>query len=370
LLADAARQPLPVLPAVTADDAKIVMYTSGTTGNPKAVIHSHASIACALYNGADSWKLGRSDRMLMPSPVTHVTGYVNGIELPFFTDTKTILMQQWEVARAVELIESYGATTCISATPFLQELVERCRDQGKTLPGFRLFACGGAAVPPTLIEQAGRVLSDCRAFRVYGSTEVPLVTVGFSEAEESWLAANTDGKIYNYEVKVVDQCGHPQPLECDGELMVRGPAQMVGYKCVEQNRDARDPEGFFATGDIGHVTPAGAIVVTDRKKDIIIRGGENLSAREIEELLLLHPTIVAAAAVAFPHPRLGEGVCACLVLAEGSPGLDVESLKPHLEAVGLAKQKWPEKVVLMYDFPMTASGKVRKDQLRKQLLSS
>ncbi len=349
---------------VDPDDVKIVMYTSGTTGNPKAVLHSHNTLARALDNGREAWELGAGDVMLMPSPVTHITGFVNGIELPFFSEAKAAFMEIWDVDLAMEYIQRVGATACVSATPFLQELVQRCEQLGETLPTLRLFACGGASVPPDLIRSAHRVLANCRAFRVFGSTEAPLVSVGFRKPEEEDLAAETDGRFFNWDVRVQDDEGQFLPQGADGEIVVRGPALMLGYKDEEQTRKSLTREGYFQTGDIGHLTPEDAIVITDRKKDIIIRGGENLSAREIEDTLYSHPDIEEAAVVAMPHERLGEGVCAWIVPRAGCEAITVESLRPFLQEQGLAKQKWPQRVELVDELPKTASGKVRKDILR------
>jgi len=353
--------------AVSPDDVKIVMYTSGTTGNPKAVRHSHNTLARALDNGVDAWNLGASDVMLMPSPVTHITGFCNGMELPFFTRARAAFMQRWNVDEAIELIQRTRASICISATPFLNELVMAAEERGLGLPSMRLFACGGASVPPQLIRKTHRVLDNCRAFRVYGSTEAPLVTTGFQRPEEEDLAAGTDGHIYNYEVRVLDDAGQVLPVAADGEIALRGPTLMLGYGDAGQTQAAFDADGFFLTGDIGHITERGAIVITDRKKDIIIRGGENLSAREIEEVILDHPDIVEAAVVAMPHERLGEGVAAYVVLREGSEPLTLEQLVAFLADSGLAKQKWPQRLELAAELPKTASGKVRKDALRREL---
>ncbi|MEA3299693.1 MAG: AMP-binding protein [Pseudomonadota bacterium] len=353
--------------AVDPDSVKIVMYTSGTTGRAKAVRHSHNTLARALDNTREAWGLSAADVMLMPSPVTHITGFANGIEMPFFTDTRSAFMERWDVDLAIDYIERVGATLCISATPFLQELVQRAAERGLTLPSLRIFACGGASVPPTLIRDTHRVLDNCRAFRVYGSTEAPLVTVGFLKPEEEALAAETDGRYFNWEVEVIDDNGQVLPLGRDGEITVRGPAMMLGYGDEAQTRDAFTPRGFFLTGDIGHLTPEGAIVITDRKKDIIIRGGENLSAREIEDVLYAHPDIQEVAVVAMPHERLGEGVCACVVPRPGAEPLSLDALKPFLAENRLAKQKWPERIELHAELPKTASGKVRKDLLRKDL---
>ena len=354
------------LAAVSPDDTKILLYTSGTTGNPKAVRHSHNTLAKALDNGATGWNLGAGDIMLMPSPVTHITGYANGIELPFFTDTQTLLMEAWVVDRAVELIEQFGATVCVSATPFLQELINTCKAQGKTLPGFRLFACGGASVPPALINDAAATFADCLAVRVYGSTETPLVTVGFPEKENRQLAAETDGRIHNYDVRICDDAGNDLGVDTEGEILVRGPAMMLGYAAAEQNAAAFTADGFFKTGDVGKLLQSGAIVITDRKKDIIIRGGENLSAREIEEAILQHPAIAEVAVVAAPHERLGEGVAA-FVIPHAGETITLEAVLELLVNLQLAKQKWPQHLEITDALPKTASGKVQKDILRRRL---
>ncbi len=365
LIDEASEEPAPTA-TVDPDDTKVVLYTSGTTGNPKAVRHSHNTLAKALDNGVMAWGLDDRDMMLMPSPVTHVTGYVNGIELPFFTDTNVLLMESWIVDRAVELIETHRATTCVSATPFLRELVDAARHQGKDLPSFRLFACGGAAVPSALIYEASEVLASCRAVRVYGSTEVPLVTVGFVGAGETQLAAETDGRVCNYEVRICDDDGNEVGLNVDGEIWVRGPAMMQGYRDADQNAVAFSEDGFFKTGDIGQLLDSQAIVITDRKKDIIIRGGENLSAREIEEVVMLHPAVAEAAAVSAPHARLGEGVAVFVTLYEGdAPSLS--ELTTLCAEQRLAKQKWPQWLGVLKEMPKTPSGKIQKAVLRQQL---
>ncbi|MDG1066683.1 MAG: AMP-binding protein [Luminiphilus sp.] len=366
LVLESGKEQFPEPAQADPDDTKILLYTSGTTGNPKQVRHSHNTLNAALDNGVDGWQLTDQDLMLMPSPVTHITGYVNGMEMPFFTGVKTLLMSQWDVNEAIKLIENYGVTACVSATPFLKELVDTCQEKGKTLPGFRLFACGGASVPSALIHSAWDTLDACRAVRVYGSTEVPLVTVGFLDAEQRSLAAETDGRVANYDVIIVDDHGNDQGLDTDGEILAKGPAMMLGYSDNEQNRDAFTPSGYFRTGDIGRLLASGALVISDRKKDIIIRGGENIAARELEDTLLLSNAIAEVAIVAVPHSRLGEGVGACVVPAAGSQ-VDMNTLREILAESGLAKQKWPQYLELFSALPKTASGKVQKDKLRQSI---
>lgn len=365
---NAAGQGIPERVEILPSDTKLIMYTSGTTGRAKAVYHSHDSLAHAIFNGVDGWHLGEDDIMLMPSPVTHITGYANGIELPFLSDAKAAFMERWNVDDAMSYITRINATFCVSATPFLQELVEKSKSTRQRLPSLRGFACGGAAVPPNLITATRDVLENCRAFRVYGCTEAPLISVGFIGDDELSLAANTDGRIYNWDVKIIDEQGGELALGGDGEIIVKGPAMMKGYGEAEQTAESVDSHGYFHTGDIGHITPEGAIVITDRKKDIIIRGGENLSAREIEDVLYKHPLVLEAAVVSMPHERLGEGVCALLVTRDGSePSLS--DLIPFFQQVKLAKQKWPERVEYRLDMPKTASGKIKKDVLRKEVVS-
>jgi len=360
----------PAEPVATDPDAtKILLYTSGTTGNPKQVRHSHNTLTAALDIGVQGWELTERDLMLMPSPVTHITGYVNGMEMPFLTRTKSLLMKQWDVNLAVSLIEQFGATVCVSATPFLRELVDTCSAKGKDLPGFRLFACGGASVPPALIESAWNTFADCRAVRVYGSTEVPLVTVGFTSPSDRNLAAQTDGRICSYDVRIVDHGGQEVAEGMEGEILAKGPAMMLGYGEPAQNEDAYDSDGYFRTGDIGRKMAGDALLITDRKKDLIIRGGENIAAREVEEVLLQAEGVAEVAVVAIPHKRLGEGVAACVVTATGQE-ITLESLQETLKRSGLAKQKWPQHLTVCAALPKTASGKVQKSILRQQLQDS
>jgi acyl-CoA synthetase (AMP-forming)/AMP-acid ligase II len=353
-------------PNVPADALKLMMYTSGTTGRPKAVMHDHRSIARVSHIFMGYWGLEPGDLMLMPSPVTHITGYSNGIELPFTEGTRTLFMERWNADEAVELIDRHGVNVTIGATPFLQELLEAAERAGSRLPSLKIFACGGAAVPPDLIRRANALFERGRAFRVYGSTEAPLITQGCMGVDELEMAATTDGKVIDYDIRIVDEAGQPLGQGQDGEILVRGPSLFMGYADAGQTREAMDGDGYFRTGDIGHLTPAGAIVITGRKKDLIIRGGENLSAKDIEDVLHQHPAVQEVAAVSMPHARLGETVCVYVVPQPGATP-DLDSITRHVAAAGLARQKFPERVELVGDLPRTASGKVRKDILRQRI---
>lgn len=368
-LLDNDRADLSTLPKIDPNSVKTILYTSGTTGNPKAVLHSHNTLSRVIQNSVECWGLNSADIMLMPSPVTHITGYGSGMVLPFITPVKSALMARWDADAAVEFIQRIGATASVGATPFLVELLAAAKRHNTKLPSMRLFACGGASVPPSLIHRCYEELENCRAFRVYGSTEAPVITQGFVGDGQQVLAAETDGMIYGYEVKIVDDDGAVVPIGCEGEIAARGAGLMLGYADAEQNQIAHDSDGYFYTGDIGVRTPDDAILITDRKKDIIIRGGENISAREIEDVLHDHPGIREVAVVAMPHDRLGEGVCAYIVPVGDGHSLNLENVAAYAGKAGMAKQKIPEHIEVVQDLPRTASGKVKKDILRKEISS-
>jgi acyl-CoA synthetase (AMP-forming)/AMP-acid ligase II len=351
-------------PQVDAGSVKMLLYTSGTTGRPKGVLHSHNTLARALQQSALHWGLGNGDAMIMPSPVTHVSGYGNGLEMPFIACTRTILMEAWNAADALALIEAHDVVGTVAATPFLTELAQAAQANGTRLPSLRFFACGGAAVPPEVIPAANQAFANCRAFRVFGSSEVPLVTLGYPANADEHLAATTDGAIVDYQVRIVDDEEQDVPVGQEGEILARGPAMFMGYADEVQTREAITADGYFRTGDIGCVTAEGAILITGRKKDLIIRGGENISAKEIEDVLHTHSAVQEATVVAMPHERLGEGVCAYVILTGEA---DAAALAAHVQASGLAKQKIPERFEFVADFPRTASGKIRKDVLRAEV---
>lgn len=346
-------------PAVNPLGVKMVLYTSGTTGRPKGVLHSHVTLARILRMSAEHWGVRPGEATLMPSPVTHVSGYANGLEAPLVCATRTVLMESWDAHAALHLIERHGLVGTVAATPFLVELAAAARETGNRLPSLRFFACGGAAVPADLIAEASAAFAQCRPFRVFGTSEVPLVTFGWPDDPQ--LAATTDGAIVDYEVCIVDGKDHVLPDGQEGEILARGPGMMMGYADEQQTREAITGDGFFRTGDLGVRSADGALTITGRKKDLIIRGGENISAKEIEDVLHLHPAVREAAVVAMPHERLGEGVCAFVIL---SGNADAADLAAHVAESGLARQKIPERFEMVDDFPRTASGKVRKDQLR------
>lgn len=350
-------------PTVDPLGVKMVLYTSGTTGRPKGVLHSHVTLQHIVRESGAYWGLKDGEATLMPSPVTHVSGYANGLEAPFICGTSTILMESWNADEALTLIDRHQVVGTVAATPFLVELAAAARAAGNRLESFRFFACGGAAVPPEVIPAANAAFANCHAFRVFGASEVPLVSFGWPDDEH--LAATTDGCIVDYQVRIVDADDHDLPDGQEGEILARGPAMLLAYADEQQTAEGITTDGYFRTGDLGVRSPEGAITITGRKKDLIIRGGENISAKEIEDVLHTHPAVSEASVVAMPHDRLGEGVCAYVIARHAAPS--AEELARHVADSGLAKQKIPERFVFVEDFPRTASGKIRKDQLRADI---
>ncbi|MFT4823731.1 MAG: acyl-CoA synthetase [Halioglobus sp.] len=353
------------LPKVDPNSVKCRLYTSGTTGFPKAVLHSHNTLIRISDNTIEHSGIDSSDVMIMPSPITHITGYASGLSFPFVSEGSSALMERWDANAAVDYINRVKGTMTVGATPFLVELLDAAEARGDGLPSLRQFSCGGAAVPPQVILRAYKVFDNCIAVRVYGSTEAPIITLGWREDPQ--LAATTDGQVWGYEVKILDDSGKEVGVGVDGEIAAQGPGMFLGYADEQQNSEAHTVDGFFLTGDIGHLTPEGAILITDRKKDIIIRGGENLSAKEIEDALHEHPDIREVAIVAMPHERLGEGVCAYIIPASDQHNLSQAEIARFTESLGLARQKIPERVILVDDLPRTPSGKVKKNTLRDEL---
>ncbi len=355
-------------PSVDPNAVKLIMYTSGTTGRPKGVLHSHNTIDTENQAFSKFLGLDHEDVILMPSPVTHITGYLYGIQLPFVLGAPAVLMEAWNAEAAADLIERHGVTFTIAATVFLQELTEVARAQNRPLPSLGYFPCGGAPVPPEIIYNAHKAFDRAVCARCYGSTEAPTVTLGVNSREQEQLGAATEGLVVGHEIKLVDGTGAEVPVGVEGEIVTRGPEMCLGYADTAHN-EAFDDAGYFHTGDLAIKTEDDCLVITGRSKDLIIRGGENLSPREVEDVLHEHPAIYEAAVVAMSHERLGETGCAYVILEEGA-SLTFDDMVAALDKAGLAKQKYPERLEIVDAFPRTPAGKIRKNVLRERIAAT
>jgi cyclohexanecarboxylate-CoA ligase len=355
-------------PRVDPDSVKIIMYTSGTTGRPKGVMHTHNTLQAECRSYFDYWKMSDRDVIFMASAVSHITGALMAFELPWAIGAPVILQEKWDACAAVDLFLQHGVTFTTSSAPFLQELLEAARNRDEHLPSFKRFVCGGMAVSPQLIREAHEWFLSATIGRCFGLTEVPSITLAIATRDQIDLGADTDGVLTpGAELRVSDpNSGARLERGEEGEIAVKAPEQFVGYLRPEDNEQAFDSDGFFLTGDIGRLGTDNTLTITGRKKDLIIRGGENISAREIEDVLMRHPAIVDVAVVAMPHDRLGEGVACFLTLRTGHV-IDQKTISQYLIAEGLARQKIPERIELIDALPRNFQGKVLKNILREQL---
>lgn len=361
----ASAEPLGEPHAVDPNAVKLMMYTSGTTGRPKGVLHSHNSIHADSAKMKPAMDLTSRDKTFSPSPVTHVSGYLWALNMPFYGDIPVVMVDSWEPERAFDLILRHGCTFALGATPFLQDLVNIARHRGIGLDQLRYYLCGGAAVPPSLIYEAAALFPNCIPWRNFGATEVPTMTSGPKSRDDLRLGAETDGRLYRAEVKIVDiATGDPVAAGEEGEILVREPSMALGYARFEDNEAAYDAEGYFRMGDIVRLVDGDHILCTGRKKDLIIRAGENISAKEIEDVIFKAANIADVAVVSMPSRKTGEAVCAFIVPAVGETAPTFAEVSEMIAEAGLARQKTPEHVEIVDDLPKTASGKVRKDVLR------
>lgn len=355
----------PVTVQRDADDVALLLYTSGTTADPKGALHTHNTLDYENRSIIGLFGLDGRDVVFMPSPVGHITGVLYGLQLPFMLGSPVVLQDVWEPGAALELIARHRCSFTVGATPFLHGIVHHPDRRRFDLSPLRTFACGGADVPPELIRQATHELG-CMATRVYGSTEFPTLCSGNAE-DPLEKRATTDGRpIGAAQARVVDPDGRPVPPGVAGELHVRGPEMFVGYLDAALNADAFDAEGWFATGDLAVLDDEGYVQIVGRRKDIIVRGGENISAREVEDLLFAHPAVADVAVVGMPDPVLVERVCACVVPA-GAARVELADLVSFLREHRIADQKLPERLEIVPELPRTATGKIQKFRLREEI---
>lgn len=347
------------LPKLDPDDVRMVMYTSGTTGSPKGVMHTHNSINALIHQIGRHWIIEPGDCFIVPSPISHIGGSIYAFETPLLLGATAVLMDKWDADVAVPIMTAEHVTHMAGATPFLQQLLTAARSVETRLPDLKLFICGGASVPPALIREASDYFEKALVSRVYGSTEVPVTTVGVISPYNGSHAAETDGCPGIAAVK----------LASDGEIRARGPQMLVGYVHAEDETNVFDEEGFYRTGDQGRWEAGNHLVVTGRIKDIIIRNGENISPKEIEDLLTGHPDVSEIAIVGLPDARTGERAIAVIVPRNGS-AVDVAGLQSFLEPFGVAKFKYPEAVALWDALPKNDAGKVLKQAIRASLIAA
>jgi acyl-CoA synthetase (AMP-forming)/AMP-acid ligase II len=332
----------------------IVGFTSGTTSGAKGAVVSTRGFLAVPMRHQRATPYTFRDRGYMPAPVSHITGLLMAVTLPIISGCSVLLAERWDAARAVDDMRRYGVTYTGGAAVFIQELVAAVEAAGlDSFPLANGYNCGGSAIPVELVIRCEEL--GMRPRRAYGMTECPTVSASLGDDGPD-IRLGTDGRILpGVEVRVVD-----------GELIVRGPQRALGYLDPAHTRDGFDADGWFRSGDLGFVDDRNCITVTGRTKDVINRGGEKLSAQEIEGLLRRHPDVTDVAVVAAPHPRLGEEPAAFVIGRDGIAP-DGAAVAGFLRAEGVAPQKIPRVVVAVAELPRTASGKVKKYELVDRL---
>ena len=338
-----------------------VIYTSGSTANPKGGQHSHDTFVAEFAQNRAT--LAQPGRYLQAFPGGHVAGLLGTLR-PLLFGHETIVMDHWDADLAATVTDELGVTAIVGAPFYLATLLDAADRLGKSLRTIEDMLVGSAAVPPALVERAEA--AGFRPYRCYGSTEHPTVSSNVP-ADSLEDRSRTDGALLpGVEVKIVDEDGRDIPAGGAGEILTRGPDQFIGYTDAGASAAVLTAGGWFRTGDVGFLTPGGRLVISDRKKDVIIRGGENLSSQEIEGILVRHPAVSQAAVVGLPDERYGERACAVVVLRPGRD-LSLATVREHFLAAGVARQKTPEMLVVRPELPRTAAGKVKKFLLRDQI---
>jgi acyl-CoA synthetase (AMP-forming)/AMP-acid ligase II len=352
-------EPLPVDPSWPA----VVGYTSGTTAAPKGVIHTHRSLLSEVRQLAAT--MPADDRTnLIGAPVAHAIGMLGGLLLPPHRARAIHLLDVWEPLVVLDAMVKADLTSGNGSTYFLTSLLDAPGFGPEHVERMPWAGLGGSPIPVAVSERAERL--GIAVTRNYGSTEHPSTT-GSKRDDPREKRNHTDGHpLPGVELRLVDAEGREVDVGEPGEIRSRGPDLCAGYTNPALN-EAFDSQGWYRSGDVGVLDAEGYLTITDRLKDIIIRGGENVSAAEVEELLQRLPGVAEVAVVAAPDPRLGEHGCAFFRVLPGAAAPDLAALRRHLEAEGLARQKWPEELRVLSEFPRTPSGKIVKAELRRRL---
>ena len=336
---------------VTGDDDAVVMFTSGSTGLPKGVVHTHRSLSYKVGQLAAAHGLTRGDTALVPSPLAHVAGLLHGVLIPGSLGMKTVLMRRWDPERALALIESESITYMVGPPTLFASLMDCPGFDPARTASLRMISCGGASVTPSFCRRAAATLGAV-VKRSYGSTEAPTIaTSRFDDPSPRMI--ETDGRAFDPAALAVD---------ANGELWANGPELARGYLDPQETAEAF-VDGWFRTGDLA-VLDDGWVTVTGRLGDRIIRSGENVSAAEVEQHLEAHPAVLQAAAVAEPHERLGERVAAFVVAPDG---FDLETCRAWFAHRGAARYTTPERIEVLAELPVLASGKVDRNKLQTHL---
>lgn len=357
-------------PLPGADDPHAIIYTSGTESRPKGCFHTFNTFTYTVHSlGGSVMGLGPDDVMFMPSPITHATGLAMGVTTPIVLGCGMHLMDTWEAGAALGRIKEFGCTASMAATPFVQMVLDTYDSAEHDLSALRVWVSAGAPIPESLLADWQAKLPRCALLPVYGRSEGLLVTSCRTDDEPKKVLTSDGRALPGVVLKIYGEDGVEVGPGEEGEISHGGPGLMLGYwRDPERTAAAIDAEGVSRSGDLGRVDGDGYLRVTGRIKDLIIRGGTNISAREVEDHLLTHPKVSGVAVVGMPDRVLGERACAFVVPADPADPPGFEELTGYLKTVRkIAVVKLPERLELLDELPMTATGKVQKFVLRDKL---
>jgi acyl-CoA synthetase (AMP-forming)/AMP-acid ligase II len=356
--------PLAELALLDPNAPALVGYTSGTTADPKGVIHTGNTVAAEIEQLV-RYEVGASRPLLTGAPLAHAIGLIGGALLQLARRHPLYILDRWDPELVLSIMVEARVTAGSGATYFLTSLLDSPSFSARHAELMESVGLGGSAVPGAVCDRAEAL--GIRTTRSYGSTEHPTIS-GATNSDPPDVRKYTDGGLLaGVEVRIVDDDGRDVGVGTAGEILSRGAELFMGYTDPVLTKAALDEDGWYSTEDIGVLDERGTLAITDRKKDIIIRGGENVSASEVESVMLKMTGISEIAVVAAPDERLGEHACAFVLMTPGHAPPSLSDVREHLADVGLARQKWPEELRVVTAFPRTPSGKITKYVLRDQL---
>jgi cyclohexanecarboxylate-CoA ligase len=344
----------------TPDDVVQLLYTSGTTGEPKGVMHTSRTLLTTMLPSIDHLQLREGEPILSATPLAHQLGFILAVIVPIVLASPVVMQDVWNAKTALHRIREHGVTFGMGATPFLADLIETASKE-RDAATLRTFLSAGAPIPRLLVKRAREEIN-VKILSAYGMTENLLVSAARPDDREQKVTETDGAPTLGLELRVVNTTGKRLEAGEGGRLQTRGTSTFVGYLKRPELYNV-DKDGWFDTGDLARIDADGYVTITGRWKDVIIRGGENIPVVEIENVLYRHPAIRQVAIVAMPDERLGERACAFAVLREAA-SLKFDEMQEFLLTSGVARSYWPERLELVEALPMTATGKVQKFVLR------
>jgi acyl-CoA synthetase (AMP-forming)/AMP-acid ligase II len=344
----------------SASDVSVILFTSGTEAAPKAVMHTDQTLNSNYRSIWQSFEMGENEIIWTPSPVGHSSGFNYGIRFALLHGAKVVLQDRWTPEEAVALVQRESPTFTLAATIFLTDLLKVAESRPVNMSSLRIFACGGAPIPAAVVNAAAD--QGISVLRLYGQTECMIATSNFPSSPLQKRIDTDGGALQGYRIEIRDDDGNVLPPNTEGELCVIGPGMSIGYYDSPEQTLTKFKDGWVRTADVAIMDDDGYVTIVGRKSEIIIRGGMNITPREVEEAIEPISGVAAVTVIGLPHERLGEYCCACVIAEPGSKP-ELEQICSELKKFGVATYKLPERLEIVDSFPTTASGKIQRHKL-------